>query len=141
MSENNKARLNKGLVLSMLMQRDDLRDTELRVALKILSRRDDSNAWCQISQSTLADYMRMPQQKINRIIERLRKKKILESTFTYDHTTMRRGSNQYFFVADWHLLNALVRENSMSEELIEDMRCVKLKLNGKADPRRLDRPK
>jgi transcription initiation factor IIE alpha subunit len=128
-SENNKTSLNKGLVLSALMEREDLSDEELRVALKILSRRDDSNGWCQIAQASLADYMRIPQQTVNRIVGKLRAKKVIVTTWTYDRTTMRRGSTQYFFLCDLHFLNRMVTENSVSKLVEEDFLAVKEKIN------------
>jgi hypothetical protein len=140
-SNGTKATLNTSLVLSGLMSRSDLPDVELRVALKILSRRDDTNAWCQIAQSTLADYMRIPQQTVNRIVAKLRVKKILESTWTYDLTTHRRGSAQYFFLADLHLLNRMIVENSLSSDTIGDLKAVKEKLKKNTKLSRKKKPK
>lgn len=121
-------KLDKIGVMNAIMDHPDLTNTERLIALKILKHRDERTSLCIVSQRTIAQYIGLSQQHTTRLVENLRSKGLLQSTWTYNIKTFRRGACQYFFLTDLELLDTLMVENGIEPLLKEHYLCVKQKL-------------
>lgn len=110
MSKNNGDRpsLDAGLVLRAIVNDKRLTPAERTIALKVLSHRDDHAGTCFPGQREIASYVGISQQGTMKALCRLQVKGVLWMVRGQQWEKYGHGTNQYFFMADRHLLTDLV---------------------------------
>lgn len=123
MSESNGHRpsLDAKVVLINIMGNKSLSIPERMVAIKILSSRNEYIATCCPGQRALASCAGVSHQAVCKILDRLVTKGIIYMVRGQQWEKYGHGTNQYFFVADMHLLTTLVGVPENIAEMITQL--------------------
>ena len=93
-------RLNNWNLLRHLTTSNSLDVYELRVAIQILSFRNQFTLQCNPSQRILASKMSLTQKRFSRLVGSLRRKGVLDTIQTVNTNNLKKGSLQYYFLWD-----------------------------------------
>lgn len=123
MSESNgyRPRLDAKAVLINIMGNKSLSIPERIVAIKILSSRNEYIATCCPGQRSIASSAGVSQQAVCKILNRLSAKGIIYMVRGQQWEKYGHGTNQYFFLADMHLLQDLIGVPENIAEMITQL--------------------